>query len=1236
MASQFDWKTINRLNKLFPESTISKSDLPTFGAGSDIFYNGVRRVGYKYKYKGAIQDLGSYTNSLLKEILDLPKAEGQEALRGFMGTFREQHVLKMPVGFMQGIADEMAVSEAVRDIDAEQAFSKLPRSEQFNFKKNWIVENAAQGHGWSGSGESIGDFFFSDKSTMPLGFGKGTQEEVRKYLTLYNAMDLGEFGTSPTTLTNLAIENAHRHASSIAFNSKNTAIDQVAEQTMSRYLIKDVQFIADDPNLIGNPIFFKHGSFSGEKYYTPKELTFSPLSLQSHLGKESAMLPGIMSKIHAGKGTFTAQEMTAIRSASLLDNNAEFTALLEQGNSPTEALEAINRSPEMHSKINSVAFEDGKVRLQYGQEQRIGPGTKFSTAEQKALGGFLPKKVWEGRGYNQAADAVIAPISGAESQRQLLPFWNAIDIWATKRGDVTTKLRNAHSLVEIINQHADIQAATSGIKYAQLNEQAIRINVANEFKLTPKFIEDAARILNPQERNELLRSARPVLPQYISVLNQSDFSTHGKIEKAGIQDVVGLMNRDMPLSSRAVMSDIGARPLAKEYQQFFGDVLGKNEFGGIPLPPEEFERLARQQISYANGEIVGGEGSKLFDPNLSAIEKSQRYSLDLGRDYSAKVGKTNTVTLNKVPVLSMNARQMTAMPGSGTVWAGDVNKPLIDLVKARQYGTPDQIQATLQNYLDATANLSGKGRSIVEEGLKTRLQGTRGTGNFLSSEQVNLITQQFTEGSGNQRGIVALTLEQAKHIFGDMTTDEFRSKVKTGLYGTLQRYPSLTGYAPFRVGMLTKKVMKAGPSYGKKGIMGTADIGSAIEEDLDADMVTALNLENLQQGLMSEAENVHNKFSAPGGLYEVAQAKAETKAMPETRLGESAWQRAKRLSMTEEPTTTEVGMALLQKAEGTGKFNVASLRVLEGAQQLGYQNAADLHTYVAKLSQKGYNAKLRGMSKDVLEANISDIFWGSTTKAERAMQLGPLLEGIVPEGQDTTKIAHQIIEAHRIGSKGGVISDLLSLNRPQSFENIGVALNSALERAERSPIGSDIAKSGMVHAIDMLGAQNASLAQDGMKGIEKSAKERLGSFSRYIKESTGDFVAGLRQGKGWTSVAIGAAVLAGVGLGMRKPGTMIVQGENAENHQSPPAEAPMITPRKESKLRLMTENQYDVRVKIREARRQHSSKFVDFVNAISHKYDSQTNAQVNIRDDSSEQDYQKIFADQYRRSMRQG
>jgi hypothetical protein len=583
----------------------------------------------------------------------------------------------------------------------------------------------------------------------------------------------------------------------------------------------------------------------------------------------------------------------------------------------------------------------------------------------------------------------------------------------------------------------------------------------------------------------------------------------------------------------------------------------------------------------------------------------------------------------------MGARQMEAMPGSGTVYTGEINKSLIDLLQAKRVGTEEQIQSSLQAYLDASAGLSGKGKAIMEEGLKTRLRGTRGTGHFLSAEQATVIAQQFEKGSLNHRGIVALTLEQAQHIFGKMTQDEYRSRVKAGLYGTLQRYPSLTGYAPFRVGMLTKKVLKAGPSYGHKGIMGTADIGSSIEEDLDADMVTALNMENLQEGLMEEAKSVHAKFSAPGALYETSQLKAEAKAMPETLPGESAWGRAKRLSMAEEPTTAEVGKALLQKASGTGRFNTASLRILEGAQQLGYSNAGQLHDYVAKLSQKGYNAKLRGMSSDILEADVSNIFWGRSTKAERALKLAPLLEGIVPEGIDKTKIAHQIIESHRVGTKGGIIGDILSLNRPQTLENIGMALNPAMERAEASAIGSDIAKSGMVNAVNMLGESNASLAEDGLTGVERSAKEGLSSFGRFAKESFSDFTAGLRQGKGWTSVAIGAAVLAGVGLGLRKPGVMVVKNENPRENE-PPAEVPTITPRRESKLRLMTENQYDVRVKINEARRQHSSKFVDFVNAISHKYDSQTNASINIRDDSSEQDYQKIFADQYRRSMRQG
>jgi hypothetical protein len=181
------------------------------------------------------------------------------------------------------------------------------------------------------------------------------------------------------------------------------------------------------------------------------------------------------------------------------------------------------------------------------------------------------------------------------------------------------------------------------------------------------------------------------------------------------------------------------------------------------------------------------------------------------------------------------------------------------------------------------------------------------------------------------------------------------------------------------------------------------------------------------------------------------------------------------------------------------------------------------------------------------------------------------------------------------------------------------------------------------------GVAEPRIATAGERQIPKAAvasEHQASKAAKIAKEAGVNFLEGLSKGRGWGTVAIGAAALAGFGLAMRKPGniTVIADG-NRGPVMAPPGTPParesrvpaIIASRHRIRLPVMTDRQYQVKINMRDVRKQEKGLFASLADMVSSKYNPPASkSQVNFKDDSSDTNYEKIFAHEYRKQMGTG
>jgi len=97
---------------------------------------------------------------------------------------------------------------------------------------------------------------------------------------------------------------------------------------------------------------------------------------------------------------------------------------------------------------------------------------------------------------------------------------------------------------------------------------------------------------------------------------------------------------------------------------------------------------------------------------------------------------------------------------------------------------------------------------------------------------------------------------------------------------------------------------------------------------------------------------------------------------------------------------------------------------------------------------------------------------------------------------------------------------------------------------------------------------------------------------------------------------------------MQKPGRM-----NVTMNETNESEPPMVMPRNERAIQLLSEQQYQARIMLQNAQKVDRGTFIQLSDAISGKYNSPGRSTVQLRDDRDQTDYSTIFRNEFRRQM---
>jgi hypothetical protein len=1153
------------------------------------------------------------------------------SLRSFIDEIHD-FTLSMPsTKSAPGRVSKWATGHSAIDYDRYTAFKQgFPSGDSLTA---FVQEIAERGGGSSGVGDKLGKGIYSTESLMGTYPGMGTQEYVRKFSTVMNFLPLGNeagpgegvtalVSTTPRAeeLTKELIENLSTET--IGSSSGLSAKANIVGAASNFHVVKMAQYTGAE-SLAGGAFAIRPGAFEGIYSYLPKEIAFKPEQLPS-ASYLDRLIPG---------STIDPDVIDTLKSINL-EKDAEFQALLNAGMTRGAALRKLGqKDPKAVNIVQSVVKEPGgSYRLFYGQREAIGPGTKLSLALRKGLAAYIPSAF---RGLAENVDIALSPLTSKERGRQLVPIYQAAEIFLTNKQFVSPaeRLANAQKIAEALNQANILKGIQSRVK-----AENGRIIMPNDLAITSSHIESVSKLLPTHQQetiNKLLGGVSTPFPIYAGVLPQGELASSGRVINASIQDVMGLRMEGMDAHADAILRRMGKSKTGNELRNIFQYLHNKSAIPGSELLPPSAVADAAKHVSIKFGALEGIGGSTLFDPSIPKPLRGVTKMLDLGHAVKLKLGPDRAEEVfTQLPIMSLDARKMSKMP-SGTVWAGDVNRALIDLLQAVNKGEGTGVQLASQKYIGALAGLAGDDKTIVSDVLKTRLSGVRGTMAFLNEDAEAVIRSKYGI-SGT--GFVGMTMDRAKEFFaqgyGIRSQRKIQEMVRSGVYVNALRHPAAPrGWASGRLVLMTPDILQHS-DFGKDVIYTSAGLGTHIHGDLDQDTINIETQFQRDAAVQAETKRIYIRDQ---NAYEFAKQQAIKKLKAEGSPVDLANQ--------ESLANIETMMGNVFKGRNTGIAHNAAFRIYDGAialgkstERVGHQRytkdyAKNLGNVLFALGEESINTKQK-QSGAMIDIDIQKALYGGTI-GDRSTKLQPMVSDYIEKffGPEANKkqITDDILESLGRG-RTSVISNIQGMNREgNTVQDIINAILPQKSTIVPEGLSGQMADEGILRATEGIGIQNRTLAE--------AANDTKATAKGVFRESIENYARGLREGKGWSSLLIGGAVLGGIGLSMRKPGNIIVVGNAQRNgeQQAPNGnyvrtnETNPVVPRKERSVRVMQEKQYNVRVRIKEAQRQDKKRFVDLANAISGKYKQPAQANINIRDDSSEQDYGRIFRKEFQR-----
>lgn len=1253
---------------------LGRTGLPAFRTGGEIAFNSVRRLPGWYFYEGKSMPLATYLTTRYNKIMGMSDIAGREAaLADFSNTYARDTLYKLPLAKGRGIASWLGSQMREYDIQAAETYASLPRDKQWEYMQNWVQQKVANGYGISASAQHINDFVMTRGTIMGLKPGYGTNaDQIRKFTTLWNQLPVGpegglgitapELGVTPELTRTLMYGSTTRKFANAIMYSHMGSVEQrmaatsaLTKSLTTNSIVKMVQMNRDS-RLIGGAFAHRPGIFKGLYKYHLGEQFFDIAALRQVGGLDTGQ--AILAKINSGVNTLLSKEDLEAIYAAGSSNLPAYQKLAMQGLPSNKILRKLGISVPRKAYVISPAQEGESIRLQYAVPERF--GGKANIGDVKGILEELPGQI-ASSAIDPGVDIIIKQFDKKEAGRALKFYHDAAVNWLTYhlyQPDKKIALSNATRIAQIMVRH--------GGKGTKVLPNGI-IRTGSKFTFTPKYIDELTGFLRKQNPNawamlmkpKSLGLKGPTGPQYVSALMESPLEAEGKIATYGLADVGAANLIGAKGLSQEIANNIMGQPVAQEYKDIFRYLGGYTpELPGSQIMTPELIAQSKGLIPRQGQLPLNVAQNPVWDWEMETT-RGTRWMLPLGT--TVKIGETE---LTHMPIGSMEARGM-GLPLSGERWVSNLQRKQLELIQA--VGGPQaDVQIAASNVAEAWAQLSGKGHLLADRGLKTKLLGSRGTLGTLNPEAIKEIIQKQFGGEELPYGIWAGTYGDIRGQYKELTgirlsNQEIMRRVQEGWYGLANRPPGFPrGSAPVRLAVLTPGIKKKLVRYGGEAKYQLIDAASMayLHGDKDADPLSIISHWMNNPAIQSELQATR-QTQIPEYISALLKESEYTKG---TEGGLSYAYKLANIASRESADKLSTALQASQGQTFTGiAYNFAQ-KVMEGSRALtqGAENAPaysrfteeygnQLTNLAAQFHETGIN--LKRQETELANVHPKDIFYGPKAQ-ERLSQYIPtdIFDRVFGKGisqtQKNTIIEDMMLAASKAGTAArpdsmmlGAALQSIGSGQSKSIAQIAAAYSTPSPFIATNSIGEAFAKAGATGSAIKSGISGAAAQNQSYK------LAALGGRAKKIGiEGVTNFVEGLKQGKGWSSLIIGAGVLAGAGLSLRRPGQIVVVPPRREQYQAPDGgyrtvnetKTPVIIPRKSIKARVLSEQEYNVRIRLKDIQRQDRNKFVELSNLVHSKYKSSGKSNINISDQSNEPNYQQIFQKEYKKQMMLG
>jgi hypothetical protein len=1195
----------------------------------------VRRAGLRIASPEGPLSISAYAVGTINRIASSRKSvsEKLKTLDEFGSSWR-QTLLSMPPVHTIGVGNQYVYSQSVLDLDARAKASTLTGKKLQAYQDQWVQGIAAKNLTLlPGKAEK---FIYSGSGASTLMGGLGNLQSIRKYTTLADVMAVAG-GDSPVFTT-------HEDARFRSLSRSTSPTARMRTGYWTRGLLVDPTSV----HTAGTGAIFKESAMRGKMSFRDVQMTISQKALATNLGEEQAT--ALLGRVRSGQ-VASRKDLLAIRNARVdtQDLLASISSMSPQEQERIMTRSGLRLSRDKYNFLGMKSLDKDKIRVQAAIREPWRPGTKFLLADQKTTAEVIKDKAFNELVRNASPGMTAEQAAGIDvlfphfkvgkgekaDPREIKTLFQSMAkeylSSAPSRNDL---LERQDFIASLVNN--DVKGKLSRAKALKLATMPLGIRIPGQWVASVAATK-ALMAKTGDPGNTRWLYAQPLVSGV-----SGTYRGIGRVGTVGRADIGAALLAKRPALAKEITNRIASNKYGAQYCDLLGLLTGQSDLGSqfAELNPLSQEFKLSSNIRVKNGLFTGLKGAALFTP-----EVDQAFFVNLPKTVSLKVG-ANNIALNKIGFLSSGATGLSyADRTAKTAYASAFNKAGLGLLRAIRDNGP--IDTALQRYADEFANLSGKGHLFERNVFKSSVMGVRGKAGFLTPEQEIQLNKVYKTGSGKRiaTGWTVMDMKRAQYLMADklegLTPAEKEIKVrqilKRGYYTYLTRPPQQpSGYAPTRVA-LWDDLQDLALAKQRKYVMGVSSVyegygdkpGWNIGVDRDSDDI---RIDIHERAVQQEAYLQHRKgyrnFKI-GGM------------VPSTITTQAILKRAS----TSEFSAEVVGKALMRKQSSIGSlYNLAESIMAHGPELA--KNGRDLQQYhraALTLFRAGEKSgidlkRLKGpalmrfldidpmaiMNKPKLgPGDLNDLMSGLGLKNNAASKR--MASDLISTVQSMKNQIPNIELIHGISRRKGraSLTEMSAGVFQQNARSRFKTPKTIIDHLYDAGVIRDRA-SAFQNAAEQVGQQNAETASSKFKSV--------------VGEGVGKFVKGLKEGRGWGTVALGAVGVAGLMAAFRKPGVMIARPDqnpvDQRAYYQENSAAPIVPQRHETRIKAMTNQQHNVKIRVRDTHKRSREHYVNLSDSIAANTAIPTSSQVYISDDSNMTDYGRIFNREAMRQLR--